>query len=246
MSERFRIQDATGRIVDYMPVGAAVVYFMGSVEADGKAGYANGCLAIVLAATASTTPRVFVNIGTNASSVWEPIDTRVNTALGFIPLLPADWRLVASNDVAALAAVGGVLAVDSAPKLIRTNTSTDKALNVQWAASSSVEIYQQFYYPPDMDVTATYTLNFRVSKNTNTDATCTFTADLFEGIGDTTRGGATAVLAQAALTTYTRTITPTTGHPNFAVCILTPGTHTTDVISMPYAYVLYKKKALTT
>ncbi len=163
-------------------------------------------------------------------------------AQGFIPLPVAAWRLVASNDVAALAAIGGHLAVDSAPKLIRVSTSTDKALCVQWAASGSVEIFQSFQYPPDMDVTATYSVNCRIQKNTNTDATCTFTVGLFEGVGDTTRGSATAVLAQAALTTYTATITPTTGHPNFAAVTLVPGTHTTDVISMLAAWITYTKK----
>lgn len=166
-------------------------------------------------------------------------------AQGFIDLPLHDFRLVASNDVPAVAVAsgnGGTLAVDTSPKLKRVSTSTDKCLRIEWASSTSIEIFQQFFYPPDMDVTATYSVNFRIAKDTNTDATCTFTADLFEGIGDTTRGGATAVLGASALTSYTKAITPTTGHPNFAVLVLTPGTHTTDTIYMYECYVIYTKK----
>jgi hypothetical protein len=168
-------------------------------------------------------------------------------ASGFIPLELHDFRLVASNDVPAIAVAsgnGGNLAVDTAPKLIRVNAATDKALRILWVASSSIEIFQRFAYPPDLDATVAYTLNFRIGKDTNTDATCTFTADLFEGVGDTTRGGATAVLGAAAVATYTKSVTPTAGHPNFAVAVLTPGTHTTDAIYLYAAWVTYTRKLI--
>lgn len=169
------------------------------------------------------------------------------SALGFIPLpLPA-WKLVASNDVPAIAVASGNagnLASDTSPKLIRVSTSTDKALRIIWASSTSIEIFQQIFYPPDMDVTVPYTINFLIGKSANTDATCTFTVGCFEGVGDTTRGGATAVLGASAVTAYSRSITPTAGHPNFAVFTLTPGTHTTDDIWLYEAYILYQKKLL--
>ncbi len=166
--------------------------------------------------------------------------------VGYIPLNLYDWRLIASNDIPIIAVAsgnGGNLASDTAPKLIRVSTSTDKCMRILWVSSSSIEITQNFNYPPDMDVTTTYTLNFRIGKDTNTDATCTFTADLFEGVGDTTRGGATAVLGASAVTTYTRTITPTAGFPTvFAAVCLTPGTHTTDAIYLYSSWVTYAKK----
>lgn len=166
-------------------------------------------------------------------------------AQGFIPLPLNSWRLVSSNDVPVIAVAsgnGGQLASDTAPKLIRVNAATDKALRILWASSSSIEIFNQFYYPPDMDVTATYTVNLRMGKDTNTDSTVTVTVGLFEGVGDTTRGAATAALGAAAVATYTATITPTTGHPNFAAVTLTPGTHTTDAIYLYEAWVTYTKK----
>jgi hypothetical protein len=169
------------------------------------------------------------------------------SAQGFLPLRLPDWLLVASNDVPAIAIAsgnGGKLGVDTSPKLKRVSTSTDKALRIEWASSTSIEIFQQVFYPPDMDVTAAYTINFRIAKDTNTDATCTFTVGCFEGIGDTDRGGATAVLGASAVTSYSRSITPTTAHPMFAVFTLTPGTHTTDTIYMYEAYILYQKKLL--
>jgi hypothetical protein len=164
---------------------------------------------------------------------------------GFIPLDIDDWRLIGSSDIPVIAVAsgnGGNMASDTSPKLRRVNAATDKCLRIEWANSTSIEITQPFLYPPNMDATQTYTLNFLIGKNTNTDATCTFTADLFEGVGDTTRGGATAVLATATVTQYTRTITPTAGFPNFASVCLTPGTHTTDTIYMYAAWVTYACK----
>ncbi len=169
------------------------------------------------------------------------------SAQGFIPLPLMSWRAIASNDIPALAGTpaSGILASDTSPKLIRVNTSTDKALRIIWSSSTSIEICNHIFYPPDMDATATYTVNCRIGKNTNTDATCTFTVGVFEGVGDTTRGSATAVLGAAAVTAYTCTVTPTAGHPNFAALSLVPGTHTTDDIWLYEAYVLYQKKLLT-
>ncbi len=174
--------------------------------------------------------------------------TSLTTVQGFIPLYLPSWRAIASNDIPVIAGtpVSGVLASDSSPKLIRVNAATDKALRIVWANSTSIEITNNFTYPPDMDFSVAYTCNFLIGKSANTDATCTFTVGLFEGVGDTDRGGATAVLGASAVTLYTKSITPTAGHPNFAAITLTPGTHTTDVIYMYAAYILYQKKLLST
>ncbi len=174
--------------------------------------------------------------------------TTLKSAQGFLPLYLHNWRLVVSNEVPVIAVAtgnGGNLAVDTSPKLIRVNAATDKCLRIVWIGGTSIEIFQLFHYPPDMDVTATYSLNFLIGKSANGQATCAFTADLFEGVGDTTRGGTTAVLGASAVTLYTKSITPTAGHPDFAVCVLTPGTHATDDIWLYEAYVLYTKKFLT-
>lgn len=167
------------------------------------------------------------------------------SAQGFIPLPLPSWRLVVSNEVPIIAVAsgnGGNLASDTSPKLIRVSTSTDKALSISWAASTSIEIFTQFYYPPDMDVTLPYTVNLRVKNGGATDVP-TITVGLFEGIGDTTRGAATAATS-GTLQTLSVSITPTGGHPNFAVVTLVPGAHTTDTVVMYEAYILYSRKLL--
>jgi hypothetical protein len=169
----------------------------------------------------------------------------LETAQGFIPLDLNSWRLVASNDVPALAIAsgnGGNLAVDSAPKLIRVNAATDKCLTINWAASSGIEIFNQFAYPPDMDVTKTYTVNLRVKSGGATD-TPTIAIGLFEGIGDTNRGGTSAAIA-AAVSTVSATITPTAGHPIFASVTIIPGAHTSDTVVLYEAWITYTKKLL--
>lgn len=175
------------------------------------------------------------------------IYTTLFSAQGFIPLPIAAWRLVASSDVPAIAVAsgnGGNLGSDTAPKLIRVSTSTDKCLTITWAASGVIEVFQSFAYPPDMDVTKTYTVNLRVKMGGGSD-TPTITVGLFEGIGDTNRGSATGA-ASSTLSTLSATITPTTGHPNFAAVTLVPGTHATDTVVLYEAYILYSKKLLTT
>lgn len=164
---------------------------------------------------------------------------------GFIPLDLNTWRLVASNDVPAIAVAsgnGGNLASDTAPKLIRVNTSTDKCLTINWASSGVIEIFNTFLYPPDMDVTQALSVNLRVKMGGSTD-TPVITVGFFEGIGDTTRGGNTAA-ASSTLSTLSASITPTGGYPNFASVTLVPGTHTTDTVVLYAAYILYTKKLL--
>lgn len=171
--------------------------------------------------------------------------TTATSAQGFIPLTLDKWLLIATNDIPAIAVAsgnGGKLASDTAPALKRVNGATDKCLTIDWAASSSVEITQGFCYPPDMDVTAAYTVNLRVKMAGATD-TPTIAIGVFEGIGDTNRG-ATSGAASATLGTVSASVTPTGGHPNFASVSLTPGAHTTDILHLYEAYILYKKKLL--
>ena len=163
-------------------------------------------------------------------------------ASGYIPLPLHDWRLVASNDVPVIAVAsgnGGNMASDTSPKLIRVSTSTDKCLTISWASSTSIEIFQAIQYPPDMDVTATYVVNLRL-KSGSTD-TPVVAVGVFEGIGDTNRGGNTGASA-STISTISATITPTTGFPNFAAVSLIPAAHTTDALTMYAAWITYTRK----
>ena len=176
-----------------------------------------------------------------AASIYQTLVS----AQGFIPLPLPSWLLTATNDVPPIAVAsgnGGKLASDTAPKLIRINTSTDKGLTINWAATSVIEILNNFPYPPDMDVTKTYTVNLRVKMGGSTD-TPVIAVGLFEGIGDTNRGGNTGA-ASNALQTLSATITPTGGFPNFAAVSLIPAAHGTDTLVMYAAWIQYTKKLL--
>lgn len=163
----------------------------------------------------------------------------------FIPIPLESFRIIASNDIPALAGTpaSGISALDTAPKFKRVNAATDKALKIEWAASSVIEIAAGFQYPPDMDVTATYTVNLRCLMGGGAD-TPTVAVGVFEGTGDTNRGGNTAALT-SALATKSVTVTPTGGHPKHATVCITPGTHGTDVLQLLQVYILYKRKLLT-
>src|SRR3990167_887895 len=62
-----------------------------------------------------------------------------------IPLDITALREIASNDIQALAAHGGILASDSDPSLARVNGATDKALRVIWDAAADTDEVQ---FPP--------------------------------------------------------------------------------------------------
>lgn len=172
--------------------------------------------------------------------------TNATTAQAFYPLRLPDWLLIASNDIPAIAVAsgnGGKLAVDTAPKLIRASTSTDKALTITWAATSVIEITHQFFYPPDLDATKAYTVNLRAKMGGVSD-TPTIAVGCFEGIGDTNRGGNTAAVTGTSVATYSVTITPSAGHPNMAAITLTPAAHGTDTLVLVEAYILYSRQLL--
>lgn len=192
-----------------------------------------------------TTPTGSPGAVTTVQGAFNELYQNAITTLAFVPLTLPSWRAIASNDipVAAGTPAAGILASDTAPKLKRVNTSTDKALKIEWAASSVIEITNEFYYPPDMDVTKNYTVNLAV-KMASTNDTPTTTVNVFEGIGDTNRGGTTAA-ASSTLQQLSVTVTPTGAHPNFASISVTPGTHGTDTYQLYEAYILYQRKVLT-
>ncbi len=229
-------------IEDVTPLGIARAGGLtANIPAAASKGYAPGCLFHVWNATTAF-GALYINIGTAASSNFVPVSTAGST-LGFIDLPLESWRAIASTDFAGATGTppSGILAVDTAPKLIRTNAATDKAAIIQWAASGVIEIQNTFAYPPDLDFTAAIKVHI-VAKVAASDVPV-ITLGYFEGIGDTTRGGATSALT-SSYQDLVVSVTPTAGHPMFANITLTPGTHTTDTLSVKQTYILYTKKAL--
>jgi len=165
-------------------------------------------------------------------------------ATGFIPLDIGSLRIIAAN-VIGNTSEGMLLDGNTAPSLQRVNGATDKAMRVIWAASSSVEVqFPPVPKPPDLDGTADLTVHLMLGKDTNTDTTVTVDVQIFDGVGDTEAGSATAALAAAALSEYTGTILAAdlAEAPGFLNISLVPGAHTTDAIWLHAAWIEYTRK----
>jgi len=161
---------------------------------------------------------------------------------GFVPLPLAEAREIATNDIAALAAQGGLLALDSTPILKRTNGATDKKLYVEWAASNSDEIAWDFVYPPDLDDTAVVTIHLLAKMNGATN-TPVIAVSYFEGIGDSNAGGNTAALSDTLAEVTVEIAAAAVGAaPTGASVGLVPGAHTTDKVQLLGAWIEYTRK----
>lgn len=181
-----------------------------------------------------------INTNVHVGSVGQ-----VSGRTGFSPLPLQSWRLVASNDYPAIAVAsgnGGNLGVDTAPKLIRISTSTDKKASLSWASSSSIEIMHHWEYPFDLDDAFPVVFHATAKMGGATD-TPVLTIGYFEGIGDSTAGGNT-VAVTATLADMTRIIAAADigAYPNAASIIITPGAHTTDALVITETWMTYTKK----
>lgn len=169
-----------------------------------------------------------------------------NLGKGHIPLPLGSWRLIASNEIPPIAVASGgsgMLASDTAPKLSRINTSTDKGERILWAASSSVEITNQFVYPADLDDTLPITVNMLMGMAGAID-TPTVAVSFWEGVGDTNAGGNTAALAAAVAQVSVSILGTDVGaYPKTATVTLIPGAHTTDAAYLYGAWVEYTRKS---
>ena len=168
-----------------------------------------------------------------------------NLGVGYIPLPLSDWRLIASNDIPAIAVAsgnGGNLGVDTAPLLQRVNAATDKQLRISWVANGVVEVTQKFMYPPDLDDTAAVVVNILSGMGGATD-TPVLGVNYFEGVGDTNAGGNTA--AHAAAVTH-KTVSIAAGdigaYPQGATVGLIPAAHGNDALYVYGTWITYTRK----
>lgn len=163
---------------------------------------------------------------------------------GYIPLPLTAWRLIATNDVGASgSADGGTISLDTAPKLKRVNTSTDKQLRLEWAASSSIEITTQFAYPPDLDDTATLAVKFLAASAGATNSP-TVAVGYFENVGDTNAGGNSGAVTGTSIAAYSVTIAASDvgAAPAVASISFTPAAHTTDALYIYATWIEYQRK----
>lgn len=201
----------------------------------------NGTVVFRINASGLSTPG-----GEITNSVVQAAGLSTNLKKGYIPLPLGTWRSIALNDIPAIAVAsgnGGNLAVDSDPKLIRVNGATDKAERIQWAASSVVEITNQFAYPPDLDDTATIIIYQLAAMGGATD-TPTMTVSFWENTGDTNAGGATSALSASIVQKGVTIAAGDVGaYPKTATVTITPGAHGTDVVNLYAVWAEYTRKA---
>ena len=164
-------------------------------------------------------------------------------ATGIIPLDITALREIATNDTQALAAHGGLLASDSDPSLARVNGATDKALRVIWDTSNDTDEVQfpPVIMPADLDAGQDVTIHLLMAMGGATD-TPTVDVQVFDGVGDTEMGSATAAVTGTSVAEYTATVAAAnvSGHPlGFLNIALAPGEHTTDALYLYGAWVEY-------
>lgn len=162
---------------------------------------------------------------------------------GYIPLPLTAWRLIATNDLAAKGTPdGGLISLDTDPTLKRVNAATDKKLRLAWAATSVVEITQDFAYPPDIDDASTLTVNI-IAAMASTNDTPTIAVGYFENVGDTNAGGNTTAVTGATIAKYSRTIAAADvgAIPAGASVTLIPAAHGTDALYIYGAWIEYTR-----
>jgi hypothetical protein len=168
-----------------------------------------------------------------------------NLAVGFIPLNITTLREAVTNAIPNTAANGGLLASDTTPVLERVNGATDKALRVKWAASNSDEVqFGPVMMPPDLDEATDLTIHLLAAMGGATD-TPTIDVQVFDGLGDTEMGGATAAITGTTIAEYSVTIANANvaGAPlGFLNIALVPGAHTTDTLLLYGAWIEYSRK----
>lgn len=171
-----------------------------------------------------------------------------NLRKGVIQVPISSFRVVASNDVPAKGTPdGGVISIDTDPKLKRVNGATDKALRLQWESASVIEILSPpIALPPDLDDAADMTVSIMAQMKSASVDVPVIAVGAFFGIGDTNCGGNTAALSTSLQTlSVTLAAADVPAYPNFLNLSLAPGTHATASNDV-YAYavwVTYSRKA---
>lgn len=166
------------------------------------------------------------------------------SSFGFHILNLTSLRRIVSNDIDTTANNGGILTVDTSPKLKRVNGATDKALVVEWLGGSVDEVqFDPYPIPPDLDSDEDLTIHLLPKMSAGGD-TPTIDIQVFDAIGDTEMGGPTAALSSTlAELTVTIASANISGHPlGFLNISLVPGAHATQLIELYAAWIEYVRK----
>ncbi len=205
-------------------------------------------LSALSSATLTDADEIYINDGGNSRKATI---AELRTALGgvgFINLDLSSLRELASNDIPNQATLaGGILGADTVPIYERSNDATDKSLRLNWvlsAANTEVQ-FAPVAMPPDLDETVDVTIHIVAEMTGATDTSNTIDIQVWDGVGDTEMGGATASITDA-LGEFTVTIANAniSGGPTgfFNISFTPTGTHTTDGILIYTAWIEYTKK----
>lgn len=179
-----------------------------------------------------------------AAGAVEIAELAGNLKKGCIQLPITTLREIASNDIQALAAHGGLLASDSDPALARVNGATDKALRVIWDTSNDTDEVQfpPVALPPDFDASTDCTIHLLAAMGGATD-TPTIDVQVYNMTGDTEMGGATAAVTGTSIAEYSVTIANANVAvaPGFLNIALVPGTHENDALYLYAAWIEYTR-----
>jgi hypothetical protein len=165
--------------------------------------------------------------------------------LGKIGLDLGGLREIVTNDIDTSANHGGILTSDSTPDYARVNGATDKALRVNWPLGNVDEVqFSPVFMPPDLDEGTDLTIHLLADMSGATD-TPTIDVQVFDAVGDTEMGGATAALSSTlAELTVTVANANISGNPlGFLNIALVPGTHGTDALRVYAAWIEYTRKS---
>lgn len=157
---------------------------------------------------------------------------------GAIQLRLLSARLAALGNIAA---IGGLLATDTAPSIGARNGATDPGIRISWASSHSEVIVLEGEVPDDADITVAASLKLLLSYAGATN-TAAVAAAVFVGVGGSNIGGSTSVLT-ASVVEYSIPLTLPAGAPGSqVVATLTPGAHTTDILRLDNARITYTRR----
>ncbi len=203
-------------------------------------------LSALASATLTEADELYINdSGTSKKATVAELRTALG-GVGFIPLDITSLREIISNDIGitGITPEGGILTSDTTPRLKRANGATDKALKVEWVGGNVDEVqFPTVPIPLDLAETVDVIIHLLAKMSASGD-TPTIDVQVFDAIGDTEMGGATAALSDTlAELTVTIANANISGNPlGFFNISLVPGTHATQLVELYAAWIEYTKK----
>jgi hypothetical protein len=186
-------------------------------------------------------------VKTNTEEQVQEIYQHLLSAVGGYVTIPLSaWRVVsATGDVGDIAAIGGVLASDTAPIFEAVATSNEQA--IRWVATGVEPIGVSIALPRDFDDTADATLDLEISSGATNAATMGCASAWSAGAAGTEVSDSTVDVASATPHRLSITIAAADipAGARRATFRLTPPAHAADAISLHASGLAYKPKLLT-